>query len=80
VRNGRFGALEEKGGGEDIYELYNLAEDPGEKNNLASLEAVRLEKLKQRLSAYGREAIAPFMPGNSYPEDFEIPEVWGTTR
>lgn len=80
VLNSRFGALEEEGGGEDIYELYNLAEDPGEQNNLASKETAVLEKLKQRLTFYGQEAAPPFLPGNSYPEDFEIPEVWAVFK
>ncbi len=37
--------------GEGTYELYNLAEDPGEQNNLAKAQPERLKKMLARLEA-----------------------------
>lgn len=78
VFNSRFGALEGKGGGEDIYELYHLTQDPEEKHDLAAIETLRLEKLKERFAVYREEAVPAIFPGQRYPEDFVKPEVWGT--
>jgi len=39
--------------------LYNLAQDPGEKNNLATNDAARVSAMRSRLMAFDREQAAP---------------------
>lgn len=56
-------------------ELFNLAEDPNEKNNLAAAHPEKVAELKARLDQYAAEA----MPPKSAPkrEGFTVPKVWG---
>ena len=57
------------------YELYNLAEDPGEANDVAAKHPEKVAELKARLEAYAAQAV----PAKSRPpaKDFKAPEVWG---
>lgn len=58
-------------------ELFNLANDPGEKNNLAEKFPDKVKELRERLEAYGREAVPPKAAGK--PPGFRVPRVWGQT-
>ena len=42
--------------------LYNLAADPGERNNLASQEPERLADMKKRLLAINAQQVKPMWP------------------
>ena len=61
----------------DVFELFNLAEDPYEKNNLSDEYPQKLEELKRRLKFYAGQAATPNVPPNSKPDDFTAPKVWG---
>ncbi|HWL15268.1 MAG TPA: arylsulfatase [Opitutus sp.] len=56
-------------------ELFNLADDPFEKTNLAASRPDQVARLQERLDTYGRAAVpskqAPAAPG------FKTPAVWG---
>lgn len=58
-------------------ELFNLANDPGETNNLAMKEPARVRELRARYDRYAREAIAPL--ATTVKERLAIPAVWGET-
>jgi arylsulfatase A-like enzyme len=59
----------------EVLELFNLAEDPGERNNLADSNKEIVERLRSRLEAY-RKAAVPAKGGDE-PADFKPPQVWG---
>jgi arylsulfatase A-like enzyme len=59
----------------DSLELFNLASDPNEKNNLAAQNPAKVQELRARYDALAREAVPPkFRPR---PEGFQSPKVWG---
>lgn len=64
-----------KNKGEDTVELFNLANDPSEKTNLAASEPDRVRELRARLEAYARQAVPPKAAPKA--KDFESPKVWG---
>jgi arylsulfatase A-like enzyme len=60
-----------------VYELFNLADDPYETNNLAAKHPEKFQELKRRLERYAQGAVKPNVPPNRKPKDFKVPEVWG---
>lgn len=58
-------------------ELFNLAEDPCEANNLADQKPEKVEELLARLVLYEQQAVAPRQSRGRKPTDFQVPEVWG---
>ncbi len=78
VHNGGIGANStgEKAG-QNVFELFNLAEDPYEKNDLSEKNPQKLQQLKSRLESYAGQAVKPNVPPNRMPKDFKVPEVWG---
>jgi len=56
-------------------ELFNLAEDPYEKSNVASQHPNKVAELKARLDKYAREAIPP--KAEEAQANFKAPKVWG---
>jgi arylsulfatase A-like enzyme len=62
----------------ETIELFNLADDLGEKNNLASANPERVRELRARYDELARQA-AP--PKNQPPQPgFQSPKVWGETE
>ncbi|UCD27812.1 MAG: arylsulfatase [Planctomycetota bacterium] len=65
---------------ENKYELFNLKDDPYEKNNLAKKFPKKLEQLKIILDKYNRQA-AKIRLNPNYPpgglENWKPPKVWG---
>jgi arylsulfatase A-like enzyme len=74
VRNG-LSSDEGKNAKGKTVELFNLADDPSEKTNLAEKNPERVRELQARLDAYARQAVAP----KSAPKakKFQTPKVWG---
>lgn len=59
-------------------ELFNLKEDPSEKNNLVRGNFGKVRELMTRLNALAREAMPPKGgPKDKLPSDFKAPKVWG---
>jgi len=76
--NGGIGANEAgKKAERNVFELFNLAEDPYEKNDLSQKNPGKFEELKRRLEFYARQAVTPNVPPNTKPDDFKVPKVWG---
>jgi len=59
----------------EAVELFNLAEDPYEKNNLAAKEPGKVEELRARYDQFAKQAVAPKAKGK--PADFKSPKIWG---
>lgn len=56
-------------------ELFNLAEDPNEKNNLATSNPEKATKLRARLDELAKQAAPP--KSAPMPAGFKTPRVWG---
>ncbi len=56
-------------------ELFNLADDPGEKHNLAAAHPEVVRELTARYETYARDAV-PLVGGDT-PPGFKVPAVWG---
>jgi arylsulfatase A-like enzyme len=56
-------------------ELFNLAEDPYEQNNLAAQSPEIVQQLRARLDAYRAAAVPP--KAENQPANYKAPRVWG---
>lgn len=56
-------------------ELFNLADDPYEKNNLAKTNPEKLDELFERYQKYAKEAV-PIL-NHPQPRNFKKPDIWG---
>ncbi len=77
VCNGSIGANNTGPVDKKVFELFNIAEDPYEKNNLAEKYPQKFDELKRRLEYYANEAVPANIPPNKMPKDFKVPKVWG---
>ena len=61
--------------GKGRSELFNLADDPGEKKDLAMDRPEKVKELREMYNALARQAVAP----KSRPKaaGFKSPKVWG---
>jgi arylsulfatase A-like enzyme len=62
---------------ENRFELFNLLDDPYEKDDLIDKYPRKFQELKQRLELYAGQAVAPNVPPNKMPKDFKVPKIWG---
>jgi len=77
VYNGSIGANNTGPVDKKVFELFNLSEDPYEKNDLADKYPQKFQELKRRLEQYAAEAVKPNIPPNRMPKDFKVPKAWG---
>lgn len=77
VWSGEVAANQTHGPETETWELFDLAQDPFEENNLAEARPEILADLKSALQAYQKEAVEPNISPNTMPESFKVPEVWG---
>ncbi|MDR0871205.1 MAG: arylsulfatase [Planctomycetaceae bacterium] len=57
-------------------ELFNLADDPNEKNDLAATQPEKLKELLERYEFYAKQAVPALLSGPQ-PKNFKAPAVWG---
>jgi arylsulfatase A-like enzyme len=76
VHNGRVTANATSVEGEETFELFNLEDDPYEKQDLSESHPEKLTKLKARLQSFADAAVEPNIPPNKAPADFQVPKVW----
>ncbi len=62
---------------QDVFDLFNLAEDPYERNDLSGKNPQKFEDLKRRLQFYAGQAAKPNIAGNNMPDNFKVPKAWG---
>ncbi|MBC8468861.1 MAG: sulfatase-like hydrolase/transferase [Planctomycetes bacterium] len=77
VYNGSIGANNTGPVDKKVFELFNIADDPYEKSNLADKYPQKFQELKLRLEHYAKEAVPANIPPNKMPKDFKVPKVWG---
>jgi len=58
-------------------ELFNLADDPFETNDLSRKYPQKLEELKARLKSYADQAAPANISPSQMPKDFKVPKAWG---
>ena len=75
VLNGSVGSGTRATTGNPNIELFNLASDPGEKNNLATAQPEKLKELLERYQFYAEQAVPPLYKPR--PANAKVPEVWG---
>jgi arylsulfatase A-like enzyme len=61
----------------NTYELFYLADDPYEQDDLSDKFVEKLRQLQGRLKSYAQEAAPANMPPNRMPKKFKIPKAWG---
>ena len=59
----------------EVVELFNLAQDPYEKNNLAPAQPGKVKELRARLDFFAKAAIPP--KAAPAARNFKAPKVWG---
>ena len=59
----------------DSVELFNLAKDPSESENLAARNPEKVKELRARYDAYAAQALPP--KAAPKPPGFKSPAVWG---
>jgi arylsulfatase A-like enzyme len=65
---------EEKSNGERV-ELFNVATDPSEKNNVAASETEKLREMRGRYEAFAKQQVPA--KARPKPANFKSPEIWG---
>jgi arylsulfatase A-like enzyme len=64
-----------KAAARETVELFNLAADPYEKNNVAAENSAKVKELQARYEAFAREAVPP--KARPKAAGFQSPKVWG---
>ena len=77
VHNGHSPANAIRGPARERLELFNIAEDPSEKNDRSSDEPERFARMRRQLESLRAVAAKPNVPPNRRPAGFRVPEVWG---
>jgi len=67
VRNGHLFCMISNEGKDDLYELFNLADDIGETTDLSAQYPEKLKELRERLETYTNEAVTPFNTPAPWP-------------
>jgi arylsulfatase A-like enzyme len=62
----------------DGIELFNLTEDPSEKNNVASQNPDVVKRLRARYDEFAKQQVAPKAAPKA--KTFRVPKVWGETE
>ena len=84
VRNGKLNEVPDVEAGRemstiaDVWELFNLADDPSEQTNLADKHPGKLEELRARYQSLAAQAVPPKIRPRS--PDFKVPAVWGQSN
>lgn len=77
IYNGQVGANATAVHGRERWELFNIRQDPGEKNDVSHQHPKVFERMKALLAKLADEAVEPNIPPNAPPEGFVVPQVWG---
>ena len=77
IHNGQLGANAIEFSGNEKWELFNVAEDISEKDEVSQQHPEIVERLRKQLSALAAEAAAPHLLPNQPPAGFRTPQVWG---
>ncbi len=76
VYNGHLKATDLDKNGPDRWELFNIAADPYEENDLASVNSEQVAEMQDRLDYYIGKAAPPQFAPNEPPQDYKPPRFW----
>ena len=65
---------------QETWELFNVANDPSEKNDVKKDQAEVFARLKTKLAELAEAATTPNIPPNQAPPGFKVPSVWGESN
>lgn len=77
IHNGEATANATSGPKEETWELFNIATDPSEKNDVKQDQPEQFARLKSKLTELAEAAVTPNIPPNKAPRGFKVPSVWG---
>ncbi|MBP85583.1 MAG: arylsulfatase [Planctomycetaceae bacterium] len=77
IHNGGVGANVTAPASQETWELFNIRNDPSEKNDVSSEHPKVVKQLKEALAALAKTAVEPNIPPNRPPPGFNSPKVWG---
>ncbi|MDG2382270.1 MAG: arylsulfatase [Pirellulaceae bacterium] len=77
IRNGHVAANHRSKPKRQTWELFNIADDPSEKNDVKKDHPDVFDKLKAKLVKLADDSVPPNIPPNRPPPGFRVPKVWG---
>ncbi len=77
VHNGGHPANDTQAPERETIELFNIAEDPGEKNDQRERQPEIFARMHEQLKAIRASAVKPILTPNEAPPGFKAPAVWG---
>jgi arylsulfatase A-like enzyme len=80
IRNGHVTANTTSKPKRQTWELFNIADDPSEKNDVKKDHPGVFDKLKARLAELADASIPANIPPNRAPPGFRVPKVWGESN
>ncbi len=61
----------------ETWELYNIERDLSESTDLAKRHPEIVQRLKEQLDRFRRQAVPPNIAPNRPPPEFQVPKIWG---
>ena len=80
IHNGHVSANATSNSEQTTWELFNIADDPAEENNLKVDHPEVFRELKAKLAELADAAMPPNIPPNRVPRGFKVPRVWGESN
>lgn len=77
VHNGHAGANATTAADSEKWELFDLATDPFEQNDLSGKHPREFNRLKAKLAELAGEASAPHIAPTKKPQNYKAPKIWG---
>jgi arylsulfatase A-like enzyme len=80
IHNGHISANTTSKPKRETWELFNIADDASEKNDVKGDHPEVFGKLKAKLAELADAAVRPNIPPNRAPQGFSVPRVWGESN
>ena len=80
IHNGHVSANATSKPKRQTWELFNIVDDPSEKNDVKEDHPEEFGKLKAKLAELADAAVPPNIPPNRAPKGFRVPTVWGESN
>ena len=77
VHNGHVPANATAPSERETRELFNVADDPGESQDVQDSHPEVFDRLKTKLAELAEAAVPANIPPNRAPRGFRVPAVWG---
>lgn len=80
IHNGHMSANVTQASEKETWELFNIRQDPTEKQDVSGQQPDITKRLQARLAVLAAEAVKPNIPPNRPPKGFQSPKIWGHTQ